>query len=401
MAGERREVLDWATDWDSIGPQYHEHDRAVWEELRGRCPVAHTERFGGAWFPVRYDDIVAVAHDTATYSSAGVVLADPPGPFFEMPPLTMDPPAHLAYRRVLLPRFTPQQVERHRPAAVAICNDLIDSFLAAGRVEAATDYAQAVPVQVIGHLLGIPRPDRDQIRHWIHDITELGRADPEAASRATREVLAYLRAQLDDRRNHGGDDLIAWVVAAQLDRAPIPARTQASMLLVALTGGIDDTWSALGAAIAHLATHPTDQQRLRLEPDLLPTAVEELLRFYAPVDVGRLVVRDAELGGCPIKAGDRLLLSFPDANADPAVFPDADRVVLDRAHNPHLTFGIGVHRCLSSNLARMMLRVGLSTLLERVPPFWLAPGATIIRTTGGNTHGPRGIPLVFDAVQTG
>jgi cytochrome P450 len=167
------------------------------------------------------------------------------------------------------------------------------------------------------------------------------------------------------------------------------------MLLLLLIGGIDTTWTALGASLLHLATNLDDQARLRAEPDLVDTALEELLRFYAPVEIGRLVTRDTELGGCPVRAGEKVLVSFPAANRDPDAFEDADTVVLDRANNRHLTFGLGAHRCLGSNLARMELRVALETWLERIPAFRVPDGATIGMSTGGNVRGPRIIPVVF------
>jgi cytochrome P450 len=167
------------------------------------------------------------------------------------------------------------------------------------------------------------------------------------------------------------------------------------MLLVLLIGGIDTTWTTLGAALLHLATHAEDQARLRAEPELLETALEEFLRFYAPVEIGRLVTHDTEVGGCPVAAGEHVWLSYPAANRDPSVFPDADRFIIDRRENRHLTFGVGVHRCLGSNLARMELRVALDTWLKRVPSFRVPDGRSIGWSSGGNVRGPREIPVVF------
>ena len=164
------------------------------------------------------------------------------------------------------------------------------------------------------------------------------------------------------------------------------------MLRLLLIAGIDTTWSAIGAALWHLAEHPEDAARLRAEPGLMPTAIEELLRAYAPVTMAREVIRDTEIDGCPIKAGNMVLLSFPAANRDPAMFPDADRVVLDRAVNPHAAFGLGIHRCVGSNLARMELTVAVETFLRRVPAFRMAGP---VRWAPGTVRGPRTLPMVF------
>jgi cytochrome P450 len=164
-----------------------------------------------------------------------------------------------------------------------------------------------------------------------------------------------------------------------------------NLLLVA---GIDTTWSSIGSALWHLATTPADRRRLVAEPELMPTAVEELLRAFSPVTMGRVVSEDVRVNGVEMHAGDRVLMNFPAANRDPEVFPDPDRVVLDRAHNRHVAFGVGIHRCAGSNLARMEMDVALSVFLERIPEFSLEdPGA--VTWCGGQVRGPRCLPLVF------
>src|SRR5690606_28451772 len=142
-------------------------------------------------------------------------------------------------------------------------------------------------------------------------------------------------------------------------------------MVLLMIAGIDTTWSAIGASLWHLAQHSDDRKRLASEPELMPTAVEELLRAYAPVTMARLVAKDFEFNGCRMKEGDWLLLPFPAANRDPDVFPQADQVILDRAENRHAAFGLGIHRCLGSNLARMELRVALEEWMARFPEFEL------------------------------
>ena len=155
------------------------------------------------------------------------------------------------------------------------------------------------------------------------------------------------------------------------------------------------TWSAIGATIWHLASHPEDQQRLRDEPELWPVALEEFLRAYAPVTMAREVMKDTEFAGCPMRKGDPLLLPFPSANRDPAAFDRADEVIIDRAENRHVAFGVGIHRCLGSNLARLEVQVAVSKFLERVGPFHLAD-ADAVRWSKGQVRGPRVLPIAFD-----
>ena len=165
----------------------------------------------------------------------------------------------------------------------------------------------------------------------------------------------------------------------------------AALVLIA---GVDTTWSAIGSSLWHLATHPDDRERLVAEPEPWPLAVEELLRAYSPVTMARVVTEDVEFAGCPMKAGDKVLMNFPAANRDPEVFEDADQVVLDRALNRHVAFGSGIHRCAGSNLARMELRVALEEWLRRIPEFRLAEGAEVT-WAGGQVRGPRSLPVVF------
>jgi cytochrome P450 len=165
-------------------------------------------------------------------------------------------------------------------------------------------------------------------------------------------------------------------------------------LRLLLVAGTDTTWSAIGSAIWHLATVPADRQRLVDEPELIPTAIEELLRAYAPVTMARQIVDDVAVGGCPMKRGEMVLLSFPAANRDPDKFVDADKVVIDRRENPHVAFGLGIHRCIGSNLARMEMRIAVEEWLRRMPDFRLDPSRTLTWSQG-TVRGPRQLPIVF------
>jgi hypothetical protein len=339
---------------------------------------------------------MSVTHDTVTFSSLLTSLFDVrPELTGGLPPINLDPPEHTKYRRILQPIFTPLAVRRFAPQADALCHRLIDAFIRSGRGDAGLDYAQHVPVIVTAEILGVPTADADRFRHWIHDIIELGPSDPEVGLRASGEVVAYFQEQLAYRKDRPGDDVMSVVARAEVDGEPLDEGTKVGMLFLLLIGGIDTTWAVLGASLWHLATHTEDQARLRHEPELLDCAVEEFLRFYAPVEIGRLATRHTELSGSGIAEGDQVWLSFPAANRDPAVFDNADCFMIDRPHNRHLAFGAGVHRCQGLHLARMELKVGISTWLQRVPPFRLQEGASVEWTTGGNVRRPRVIPIAF------
>jgi hypothetical protein len=182
--------------------------------------------------------------------------------------------------------------------------------------------------------------------------------------------------------------------ARDKDGRPLPDMHVQGSLRLLLIAGIDTTWSAIGASLWHLAKTPADRERLIAQPELMPTAVEEFLRAYAPVTMAREVVKETAIGGCPIKPDNMVLLSFPAANRDPTVFPDADKIVIDRQQNPHVAFGLGIHRCVGSNLARMELTVAIEEWLKRIPDFGI-DAAGKVTWSEGTVRGPRQLPLLF------
>jgi cytochrome P450 len=183
-------------------------------------------------------------------------------------------------------------------------------------------------------------------------------------------------------------------MGSEVNGRPVPEPHVLGTCFLLLVAGIDTTWSSIGSALWHLAQHPEDRARLVAEPELMPVAVEELLRAYSPVTMARVVTEDLEYGGRKIAAGDKVLMSFPAANRDPEKFPDADKVIIDRAENPHIAFGVGIHRCAGSNLARMEMQVSIEEWLARIPEFRLEdPDA--VTWAGGQVRGPRSMPVVF------
>ena len=390
----RPPVDDWATDFDHLDPRWIEDPYPIWETLRDACPIAHTERYRGVYFPSRFEDVRTVAYDTEHFSSRRIMVRDTPPPRMPAPPITTDPPRHRAEKNLLLPAFTPDAVRRHEPRARAICRTLIERFAGNGGCDAAADYAQEIPVRVVAVMLGVPEEDGALFRRWIHEVLELGITDPAAAMRGLSASHRYFAAEVEKRRASPRDDLITHLANARIDGKPVDEDRLIAMMRLLLIAGIDTTWSAIGSCFWHLAQHPEDRRRLVAEPDLIPTAVEEFLRAYAPVTMAREVVKETTINGCPFKPGEMVLLSFPAANRDPAVFPDAGRVVIDRKENRHAAFGLGIHRCIGSNLARMEITVALQEWLLRIPDFWLDPAMTVTWSEG-TVRGPRRLPLHF------
>jgi cytochrome P450 len=392
---KRAPVSDWATDWDHFHPQWVEDPFPIWADLRGRCPVAHSTRYeDGAYFPSRYEDVREIAYDSEHFSSRRVIVREQKIDIVPNPPITSDPPEHTPARKVLLPAFTPQAVAKLEPRTRSLCRELLDAIGDAQECDAALQYSQHIPVRVIAHMLGLPESDGDRFRDWIHRILEIGPTNPAVAMETLKELTLYFKGHVEARMAAPGDDLISFLIAARMDGQPLTPPHLLGMLRLILIAGIDTTWSAIGASLWHLATHPEDRRRLAQDPSLMPTAIEEFLRAYAPVTMAREVVKETTVGGCTFKEKGQVLLSFPAANRDPAVFPDADKVLIDRAENRHAAFGLGRHRCLGSNLARMEMTVAVEEWLKRFPEFSLAPGAKVTWSEG-TVRGPRRLPMVL------
>ncbi|MDA3038090.1 MAG: cytochrome P450 [Actinomycetota bacterium] len=389
-------VSDWATDFDVADPTYEANPYPIWDELRGTCPVAHTDRRGGAHLPTRYDDIAAVAYDTEHFTSrdVGVLPAVEGSKLLVAPPITSDPPFHTDARRILLPFFSPAAVDRLEKKTRSICEELLDRIAVNPTADAAGDYAQHIPVRVIAHMLGIPESDEAIFTDWAIRIFQGTATDPESGRDATREILAYFEDQVATRRVERAEDLISALIDAELDGAPLTDKHILGSCFLLLMAGIDTTWSGIGASLWHLATHHDDRDRLAADPSLLPTAIEEFLRAYSPVTMARLAVDDTEIAGCPVHAGDRVLLNFPAGNRDPDKFDRPDEVLIDREKNRHFAFGIGIHRCLGSNVARMEMQVAVGAWLERFPTYPLA-FAPEVRWGGAQVRGPREVPVAL------
>ena len=393
-------VKDFATDFDHLDPQWVNDPYPIWEDLRGRCPVAHTQRFGGAWFPATHEGVSAVAKDTEHFTSRQVIISytrptdeDLPAPIGLAPPITSDPPFHVDARRLILPAFAPGPINALEPAIRELCNRLLDNLGDHEIVNAGEEYAQFIPPAVIAKMLGFPPEDEDFFREIIHII--IGSADNQDDAERERlqaQTEAYFDKQIQDHIDNPRDDLTTYLLNVELGGQKLQHDHVRGTMILILVAGIDTTWSAIGASIWHLAQNPDDLARLVNEPDLMSVAIEEFLRYYAPVTMGRMVKEDFDFNGCPMKKDDWVLLGFPAANRDPAAFKDADKFIIDREENRHVAFGLGIHRCAGSNLARLELRIAIEEFIKRYPKFELA-NQEGVTWAPGQVRGPRNLPV--------
>jgi cytochrome P450 len=392
---ESPNVQDWVNDWDWLDDQWGVNAIDIWNSVRSQCPVAATERYGRAFMPVTMEGVASIAKDSEHFSSVWVGVARPDAPRMPAPPITSDPPEHHDHRRLLLPAFSPKNVKPLEEHLRTYCRGLIAQLDGSETADAAAQYAQHIPVHGICRLTGLPEEDADLFRDWIYRNFQLAPKDNTVRAQVLREMTEYIDAIFNDRRVNPQDDMLTMLLGAELDGKPIPHDLLVGYVRLLIVAGIDTTWSALGSGLWHFAQHNDEVARLVAVPDtdmLWQTGSEEVLRFYAPVTMARKVIADTEIAGCPVHAGDQVLVTFPAANHDPAAFEDAGTFKLDRERNPHVAFGLGIHRCVGSNLARLELLVGLQEWLRAFPRYTLD---TSRPTTwaNGQVRGPRNIPV--------
>ncbi len=395
---EAKPVQDWVNDWDWLDDQWGANAIEIWNSVREQCPVATTERYGRAFMPVTMAGVSSIAKDTVNYSSVWVGVARPDALRAPAPPITSDPPEHHDHRRLLLPAFSPKNVKPLEEKLRAYCRQLIADLDGVDIADAAEQYTQHIPVHGICLLTGLPEADADLFRNWIYRSFQLAPKDNTVRAQVFSEMTDYVSAILEDRKLSPQDDMLTMIANAEIDGAPVSHELQTGYVRLLILAGIDTTWSAIGSGLWHFAQHTDQVARLvAVENDdvLWQTGSEEILRYYAPVTMARKVIADTEVSGCPVHAGDQVLVTFPAANHDPAAFENAHEFQLDRERNPHVAFGLGIHRCVGSNLARLEVLVAMQEWLRAFPNYSLDPSR---RTTwaNGQVRGPRNIPVLLN-----
>lgn len=370
----------------------------VYEHLRRSCPVAHSDAYGGFWVVSRYQDIADIALDTSTFSSASTLI--PAFNSYRMLPIHADPPEHARYRRLLNPFFAVRAVRAAEPAIRACVTGAIDSFIEQGRCDVMKHLAQLVATMRTMQLVGLPEEKWEGYASMVHQHDSTRRDDP--AHRAAEEALVPLRQELaavaEERRSHPrADDMVTTLVQAEIDGRRLSEKEITDIQLFIIMAGIDTTKAAIGNALLYLARDRSARERLISQPDLIPLAVEELLRYETSVPaLARTATQDCVVGSQQIRQGEKLLLVWASANRDEAVFPEPDRVILDRSPL-HLSFGRGVHSCLGATLARAEIRIVLEEVLRRLPDYEVVEEGIKDPQTIGMLYGKVSIPIEFSS----
>ncbi|MEX1171691.1 MAG: cytochrome P450 [Chloroflexota bacterium] len=343
-----------------------------------------------------YPDVVRVAKDDNAFSSKREVVIPPTG-VGRLLPLNADPPDVARFRRLLNPFFARPYVETLTPEVRRFCRQQVDAFGPRGQCDLIEEYANPVPAKTTLVMLGIA-PER-----WrefsaplqAHSYTANDTADHANASVAIMRIRSEMASISEVRRRHPGPDLISHLVQAE-DRGEIDAEERLDLIMMTIFGGLETTLAAMGHLLIHLARNPGQRRSLVERPESIERAIEEILRIEPPVQgFARTVTADATVGGKALRAGESVFMLWASANRDPAIFPNPDDVRLDRFPNPHLTFGIGAHRCLGATLARLELRVMLEELLGRIPVFAVKEAGIRYPDTIGIVNAVVRLPATF------
>jgi cytochrome P450 len=369
-----------------------------WDELRGQYRFFQSDDMSPdrVWIMTRYDDVHEALRDYELFSSECVQATDEVGDHRWIPE-ELDPPEHGKYRQLLTTWFAPGSVSAMEPRIRELCIELIEAFEAEGNCDFYEEFARLFPTTIFMELMGLPIERSEILLEWAHKLMHTPvDEDPEGAIRgqAVMDIMGMLGGLLAERRADPREDLISALLAAEIDGEPMSEEDLLQMSFLLYMGGLDTVAGELGAFFHHLATHPEDRQRIVDDPALIPNAAEELLRAYSIVSTGRVVTRDVDFHGCPMKAGDRVLLPTPSADRDPEAFENATAVDLDRTRNRHMAFGAGPHRCVGSNLARLELTVALEEWHRRIPDYRLDTDQPL-RFHSGGVAGFEKLPLVW------
>jgi cytochrome P450 len=381
--------------FDLFDPDLQDDPYCVLAEARRREPVFWSEQHGGFWALTRYEDIYEAAHDPATFASKHGNTIPPMGNN-TMIPLHKDPPEHLKYRTLAAAQFGPRAIATLEDDVRAIVTALIDGFIERGECEFSEEFAEHLPGAIIARLVGAPEDDRPLFVKWSADLAHADADDPEAALAAAGALWAYLADLVNARRAEPRNDLTTHLLNAEVDGQSLSDDELCNFLLVVVAAGTDTTTGFLENTLYCLATHPDDRRRLTESPELIPSFIEEMLRYDTSVpSLARTVTRDVEFRGKKFRAGDKVSLLWASGNRDGTEFPEADTLLIDREPNRHIAFGTGIHRCLGSHLARLETRVALEELLTRLPDLRIGDPARLGRRSGMIIRGVKPLPLAF------
>ena len=392
-----------------LDPEVLANPYPLYQRFRSEDPV-HWDPFLHAWVVTRYADVVHVLHHYSAnrtptpehLTAMGLAALNPIAQVMVRQMLFLDPPDHTRLRALASAAFTPRRVERLRSHIQEIMDALLDRVVSKGRMDLIADFASPAPAIVTAEMLGVPVEDHQQLKEWSTDFAEmLGnfQHNPDRFPRVLRSVeslCSYFRTAMKEQRLHPRDGLVSAMMEAKVDGAELTEEEIIANLIVTMVGGQETTTNLIGNGVLTLLRHPAEMERLRSDSSLIPSAVEELLRYESPSQhTARLAPDDVELGGKQIGKRQAVIAVMGAANRDPDRFPDPDRLDLGRGDNRHLAFGWAAHFCFGAALARMEGQIAFETLLRRLPNLELDPAASLEWRHNLGLRGLTALPVSF------
>lgn len=387
--------------------------QALYEQMRTEAPIycaVGPQSGNNFWFITRYDDCMTVLKNDETIgkefrkhlpAEVANKWGPPPDPndVFEVINhhlLDLDPPDHTRLRALVHKAFTPRVIENLRPRIQQIANDLLDQMEDAGKADLINAFSFPLPITVIAEMLGIPSADRDKFRDWTRNLLFVPDADENR--RAAMEFGMYMNSLIDERRDNPQEDVLSGLIQAEEAGDRLDRMELLSMLFLLLVAGHETTVNLIANGTLLLLQHPDQMQKLKDNPALIRSAVEEMLRYNGPVETTtfRWAFQDVEVGGVTIPAGDVVLPALLAANRDPAYFENPNTFDITRENNKHIAFGLGIHYCVGSPLARMEGAIAINTLLKRLPNLQLAANVDDLKWNESILlHGMKEMPVTF------
>ncbi|MCG8590087.1 MAG: cytochrome P450 [Proteobacteria bacterium] len=376
-----------------LAPDFYADPYPLYAWMRREAPV-YWDDHTGIWGVTRYDDVMRISKDWKTFCSGQGSRPDSSVPSM----INRDPPEHILRRRIVSAGFTPRRVQDHEPFLRRKVRELIDSVVSEGRCDFVRDIATPLPMYMIGELMGLPEADHEMLLRWSDLFATGGDEVREQVIPAAEAYAKYILQIVAERRGGTGEDLVSLVVNAEIDGRRLEESDVISETLLILVGGDETTRHVISGGLEALLRNRDQFEALRRDRSLLPSAVEEMLRWVTPIqNMNRTATCDVELGGQQIREGDRMLLLYASANRDETVFEEPERFDIRRQPNEHVAFGgFGRHHCLGAQLARLELRVLFDELLDRLPDIQLAePETPLPRRRGNFVLGFEAMPVVF------
>jgi cytochrome P450 len=382
--------------FDHLSPDLAAHLHPTLARMRDRCPIAHSDQYGGYWIFTRYEDVLTIAQDWQTFSSAHGVSV--PGTKMVVPaiPEHLDPPLHRIFKRLINSHLTPAVVSTYERPTRELVTDLIDRFIESGECDFMSAFARPFPGRAFFELVLHAPPDE------VEEINDLSTRASVPTSPGARECWQKMNEWIvrfveDRRRQPPRGDVVDAILEADIEGRPITETEILGTITLLILGGLDTTSGALGHFMMRFSREPSIPRQLREQPDLIPAAVEELLRLEGPfLAIARTAMQDTEVSGQPVREGEKVMIYWASANRDEAAFPDADQFDLGRARNPHLTFGAGPHRCAGSHLARLNLRVALEELTRRLNNVSMTVPEEAVPFHSALNRSPLSLPIRFE-----